>query len=75
MQYNNIKQNLPYKEKGKRMPTRKVSADRKGANIIIRKAKQKLLKYSDNTIKENNENENMIVLSITNKHTMYQIER
>lgn len=57
------------------MLTRKVSADRKGANIIIRKAKQKLLKYSDNTIKENNENENMIVLSITNKHTMYQIER
>ena len=57
------------------MQTRKVSADRKGANIIIRKAKQKLLKYSDNTIKENNENENMIVLSITNKHTMYQIER
>ena len=52
MQYNDIKQNLPYKEKGKRMPTRKVSADRKGANIIIRKAKQKLLKYSDNTIKE-----------------------
>ena len=51
MQYNNIKQNLPYKEKGKRMLTRKVSADRKGANIIIRKAKQKLLKYSDNTIK------------------------
>ena len=34
------------------MQTRKVSADRKGANIIIRKAKQKLLKYSDNTIKE-----------------------
>ena len=57
------------------MQTRKVSADRKGTNIIIRKAKQKLLKYSDNTIKKNNENENMIVLSITNKHTMYQIER
>ena len=54
MQYNNIKQNLPYKEKGKRMPTRKVSADRKGANIIIRKrkAKRKSLKYSDNTTKE-----------------------
>ena len=51
MQYNNIKQNLPYKEKGKRMPTRKVSADRKGANII-RKAKRKSLKYSDNTTKE-----------------------
>ena len=52
MQYNNIKQNPPYKEKGKRMPTRKVSADRKGANIIIRKAKRKSLKYSDNTTKE-----------------------
>lgn len=52
MQYNNIEQNLPYKEKGKRMPTRKVSADRKGANIIIRKAKRKSLKYSDNTTKE-----------------------
>ena len=52
MRYNNCKQNLPYKGKGKRMLTRKVSADRKGANIIIRKAKQKLLKYSDNTIKE-----------------------
>lgn len=34
------------------MPTRKVSADRKGANIIIRKAKRKSLKYSDNTTKE-----------------------
>ena len=33
------------------MLTRKVSADRKGANIIIRKVKRKLLKYSDNTIK------------------------
>lgn len=52
MRYNNCKQNLPYKGKGKRMQTRKVSADRKGANIIIRKAKHKLLKYSDNTIKE-----------------------
>lgn len=75
MQYNNIKQNLPYKEKGKRMPTRKVSADRKGANIIIRKAKRKFLKYSDNSIKIKWENENMIVLSITNKHTIYQMER
>lgn len=34
------------------MLTRKVSADRKGANIIIRKAKRKSLKYSDNTAKE-----------------------
>lgn len=33
------------------MLTRKVSADRKGANIIIRKAKQKLQEYSDDTIK------------------------
>ena len=33
------------------MLTRKVSADRKGANIIIRKAKQEFLKYSDNSIK------------------------
>ena len=33
------------------MPTQKVSANRKGANIIIRKAKQKAPKYGDNTIK------------------------
>ena len=51
VRYNNIKQNLPYKGKGKRRLPIKCVLGGKGANIIIRKAKREFLKYSDNSIK------------------------